>query len=78
MRTPDCTARCAAMPECTTCHRSKKPRGRDAGIAAANGYCDSDCPGYYADPQAGHLWPNEWSEDAPRLRQWLGERKAPK
>lgn len=56
-----CTEKCAAMPECTTCRKSKKPVGRDAGIAS-NGYCDSDCPGCWQDPSAGHLWPLEWAD----------------
>lgn len=55
----DCTAACERMPECATCHRSKCPRGRDPGVAAVNGYCTRDCPGYDEEPEAGHLWPGE-------------------
>lgn len=56
---PECTEFCAAMPECTVCHRRKKPHGRDS---RDNGLCDTDCEGYYQDPRAGHLWPEEWRE----------------
>jgi hypothetical protein len=45
--------------ECTVCHLHKKPRGRDAAPAAANGLCDMSCPGYAEDPQVGELWPGE-------------------
>lgn len=50
------------MPTCTVCSRAKKPRGRDAGAAAASGYCDRDCEGYELPPLAGHLWPGELAE----------------
>ena len=62
-RQPDCTEAWAAMPECNVCHRLKPPRGRSVPLAAATGYCHSDCSGYYAEPPPGHLWPNEWFED---------------
>lgn len=54
-------ARCVGKPlvECTTCRRSKKPFGRDPGAAAANGYCDRECPGYFEDPEPTSLWPGE-------------------
>lgn len=58
-RTDDCTEECWTMPECTVCHLRKKPRGRDAAAAMANGLCDSDCSGYRLDPRPGHLWPSE-------------------
>ena len=69
MPTPDCSELCAAMPECTVCHLQKKPRGRDVAAAAANGYCDSDCPGYSKPPRPGHLWPSEWREHVASTRQ---------
>lgn len=59
MWTERCTDACYAMPECVVCHKTKHPRGRDPGMYAASGYCDSDCQGNAQDPQAGHLWPNE-------------------
>ena len=65
-----CTTACEAMPECTVCHRSKKPIGRDAPVAAANGYCDFECDGFAIGEQPGHLWPgelararNEWDDE---------------
>lgn len=56
-----CTIACYAQPTCTTCGRRKAPRGR----STADGYCGSDCPGYYQGPPAGHLWPGEepWTLD---------------
>jgi hypothetical protein len=55
------------MPECLICGRRKKPYGRDAGAAAANGYCGYDCEGYNQEPKAGHFWPEERDEpDADR------------
>lgn len=53
----NCIAECEAMPECSTCHRTKKPTGRDAPISSS--YCDSDCPGSRDEPKPGHLWPGE-------------------
>lgn len=41
---------------CTTCNLRKTPLGRCAGW---NGICDSMCPGYYAEPHVGSLWPGE-------------------
>ena len=38
------------------CRLSKKPIGRDS---MDNGLCDSDCPGYFAEPKPHWLWPNE-------------------
>jgi hypothetical protein len=52
----NCTIDCERVPECVVCRRPKKPCGRDN---VDNGRCDSDCPGYYRDPQPGHLWPGE-------------------
>jgi hypothetical protein len=52
----DCTLACEFAPQCRTCGRIKKPRGRDS---MDNGRCDSDCPGYKEDPAPGHLWPGE-------------------
>ena len=61
-----CTSGCAAMPTCDVCHLIKAPRGRDVGVAAANGYCGYDCPGYLQAPWSGHLWPEEWREGQAR------------
>jgi len=44
---------------CTVCKRRKKPIGRSAPLAMANGLCDDDCEGYRAEPRPGQLWPNE-------------------
>ncbi len=54
-----CNEKCEFMPRCSVCQRNKKPVGRDPGAAAANGYCDQDCPGYYKHMYPGHLWPGE-------------------
>ena len=54
-----CTTACWAMPVCAVCGLPKKPRGRDAGAAAANSYCGYDCQGYLTAPLSGHLWPGE-------------------
>lgn len=54
---PDCTTDCERMPECTVCHRSKAPRGRDTPTACS--YCGPDCTGYLDAPMPGHLWPGE-------------------
>ena len=60
----DCTRHCERMPECATCHKTKKPNGRSAPLSSY--YCDSDCPGYGQDPTPGHLWPGELAQmDAP-------------
>ncbi len=53
------------MQTCTTCGLPKKPIGRDAPLALANGLCDHECPGYREDPQPGHLWPEEMPRDKP-------------
>jgi hypothetical protein len=58
----NCTEKCAAMPRCNVCHKTKKPFGRSAPLEAANGYCDYECPGYSLEPKAGHLWPEEWRD----------------
>lgn len=55
----DCTEKCRKPVECTTCGRRKKPVGRDAPTAMANGLCDRECLGYREAPDPGHLWPNE-------------------
>lgn len=55
----DCTIECEKMPHCDICGKSKKPRGRSAPLEMANGLCDHECPGYDAQPRAGHLWPGE-------------------
>ena len=59
-----CIPSCWDMPTCTLCGRPKKPKGRDVGVAAANGYCDPDCGCYYSKPEPGHYWP----EEEPELR----------
>jgi 23S rRNA (adenine2503-C2)-methyltransferase len=48
---------------CRTCFRTKKPIGRSAPMEAANGYCDTDCPGYVEHPHPGYLWPDETQEE---------------
>lgn len=48
--------------ECVACGMTKKPVGRSAGLEAANGYCDGDCPGYRCRPLPGSLWPGETRE----------------
>jgi hypothetical protein len=60
---PQCTEKCAAMPYCVECGRKKHPRGRDPGVYASSGYCEFECPGRNKEPEAGHLWPNEWWEE---------------
>lgn len=42
------------LPMCRTCHRTKKPIGRDQGLAAS--YCDTDCEGYAQDPVPPRFW----------------------
>ena len=59
-----CTEACASMPQCTTCHRHKAPRGRSVPLESSSGYCDDDCLGYNEAPLPGHLWPEEWREHA--------------
>lgn len=54
-----CTDKCYAMPDCTVCHRRKKPCGRSAPDAMAGSLCDDNCVGYYNGPWPGHLWPDE-------------------
>ena len=49
--------------ECSVCHRRKKPYGRSAPMAMANGLCDSDCDGYRLEPFPGALWPGETCSD---------------
>ncbi len=56
---PACSEACRRPVECARCHRTKAPYGRSIALAAAGGYCDSDCPGYSEYPQAGHLLPSE-------------------
>ncbi len=53
MVTDGCTEACAAMPECTVCHKRKHPRGRDPGLYASSGYCAHECPGHNQPPHAG-------------------------
>ncbi len=47
--------------------RRKAPRGRSVPMEAATGYCDYDCPGYGAEPNPGHFWPNEEPELRARI-----------
>ena len=49
--------------ECSVCRKRKKPYGRSAPMAMANGLCDQDCPGYFEAPRAGDLWPFESRKD---------------
>lgn len=44
---------------CTTCHRTKAPRGRSVPMAMAGSLCDSDCSGYYKPPDPDCRWPGE-------------------
>ena len=48
---------------CVVCGLRKKPRGRDAPLAMANGLCDHECPGYDRDPEPHDLWPGETREE---------------
>lgn len=48
---------------CTVCKRQKKPIGRDAAAAMANGLCDRECEGYNMPPLADYLWPGEKEEE---------------
>lgn len=57
----DCTTECERMPECTVCHKTKKPRGRDAAVHGPS-YCDHECPGYTQEPTPGHLWLGELAD----------------
>jgi hypothetical protein len=54
----NCNEACEARYDCTVCGQRKAPVGRDLGDRSF-GYCDDDCPGYYRDPYAGHLFPGE-------------------
>ena len=47
------------LVNCAVCGMSKHPIGRDPGVAAANGYCGRDCPGYTQEPHPDYLWPGE-------------------
>lgn len=47
--------------QCARCFQRKCPRGRSAPIGSY--MCDTDCPGYYAEPRVGDLWPEETEED---------------
>ncbi len=44
---------------CTVCHMRKGPVGRSVPTAAANSYCDWECPGNRQDPKPCDLWPGE-------------------
>ncbi len=48
---------------CIVCGMRKKPIGRSAPLATANGLCDKDCPGYESAPKPGSLWPGESEMD---------------
>ena len=54
-----CTDACWSAPDCTVCKMRKAPRGRSIAVAASNGMCSSDCPGYDQEPKPGHFWPGE-------------------
>ena len=49
--------------DCSTCRRSKPPRGRSVADAMYGSVCNSECPGYWEDPKPGDLWPGETEED---------------
>lgn len=57
-----------ALPVCSICGLRKKPIGRDAPAAMANGLCDHECPGYLENPQPGYLWPGERKEGSNDVR----------
>lgn len=63
----DCTEACYAQPTCVRCKKTKAPRGRSVAMEAASSYCcgSGDCPGYYEEPRAGHLWPGEPGDPSP-------------
>lgn len=55
-----CVESCRTPVKCSTCGRTKAPRGRDVAAAAGGSYCTiHDCDDYMKEPTAGHLWPNE-------------------
>jgi hypothetical protein len=65
---PCCSGSCVPQwrgvsVDCRFCRRMKKPRGRSAPMALANGLCDQDCEGYEAEPRVGTLWRNETCAD---------------
>lgn len=45
------------LPQCRTCHRTKKPIGRDAPLSS--NYCDHECGGYRQDPVPPSFWSRE-------------------
>jgi hypothetical protein len=49
---------------CTTCGRTKAPRGRSISDATYNSYCTREqCKGYDEEPRPGDLWPGETAEE---------------
>lgn len=59
-----CEERGGPFPICSVCGLYKPPVGRAVADAMANGMCDRDCPGYFADPRPKDLWPGERRGDA--------------
>jgi hypothetical protein len=55
----ECVESCRTPVTCTTCGRTKAPRGRDVPPAMAGDLCTRECEGYMKRPTAGHLWPEE-------------------
>lgn len=55
---------------CTVCNMPKKPLGRSVALEMANGMCDSDCSGYFADPRPSELWPGERYGDSLGHMDW--------
>ncbi len=53
---------------CTVCGHTKQPLGRSAPAMAY--HCNSECNGYYLDPQVGSLWPDESEVD---FGFWVGD-----
>ena len=47
--------------ECAVCGFQKKPVGRSAPFESY--HCESECRGYWQDPQPGSLWPGESEAD---------------
>ena len=55
---------------CSVCGKPKAPHGRSLPIPEHRQWCEANflnqalqCPGYYADPQSGCLFPGETEDD---------------
>lgn len=49
--------------ECLICKKRKAPIGRSISLATAGSYCNFECYGYYQEPKADYLFPNESDAD---------------